>query len=195
MDAIARTIQDSSAGFESDEATSITELVHIMFEFYANIMNRSSRCFLFRATENMEERVQYELVLGRMFDFSSQVMALCYRRNYDVSNAIGTFYSTIRQTLVDDFYNIENFLAEIMLSKGQQAVSYVFEASIITEAVSFDSSEYEEVMQFRELFLDLFLLLDALALKLNNELASNKYVEFLQECVKRRDFSRYFFFT
>jgi predicted 3-demethylubiquinone-9 3-methyltransferase (glyoxalase superfamily) len=192
LDIIRKIIQDKSTGFEHAEANNVTELIHVIFEFYANIMNRSSRCFLFRF-ETTQQQTQHQRVLEQMFDFSAQVLALCYQ-HYDIVNAIGIFYSTIQQTLMDDFYNIENFMAEIMLSKGQLSISYVFEASSLTNTVSFDTTEYEEVMQFREIFLDLFLLLDALALKLNNELFSSKYAELLQKCVSERDFPRYVFF-
>lgn len=124
-----------------------------------------------------------------MFDFSSQILALCYRR-FDISNAVGIFYSTIQQTLLDDFYNIESYLAEIMLAKGQASTSFIFEASTINNTITFDSTEFEEVEQCRELFLDLFLLLDSLAQTLNNEVFSGNYAELLQKCVDARDFPR-----
>jgi hypothetical protein len=124
-----------------------------------------------------------------MFDFSSQILALCFRR-FDISNAVGIFYSTIQQTLLDDFYNIESYLAEIMLAKGQESTSYIFEASTVTGTITFDSSEFEEIGQCRELFLDLFQLLDSLAQTLHNETFSGNYAELLQKCADARDFPR-----
>ncbi|KAI6177113.1 hypothetical protein M3Y97_00871800 [Aphelenchoides bicaudatus] len=190
LQATGQLVHDSNSGFENNEANSITELIHVLFEFYANIMNHSSRCFLFRAVnDNVEQKEQQKLLIGHMFDFSSQILALCFRR-FDISNAIGIFYSTIQQTLIDDFYNIENHLAEIMLAKGQGATSYIFEASTMTEVISFDSNEYEEVEQCRELFLDLFQLVDSLSQKLNSEIFSGNYAELLQKCVSARDLPR-----
>lgn len=189
LEAVGRILRDSSAGFEGEEAVEVTELIHVIFEFYANIMNRSSRCFLFRNSDNNEERLQSEFIIGQMFDFAAKVLSLCYRR-YDISNAIGIFYSTIQQTLVDDFYNIENYMAETMLNKGQESIMYVFEASTLNNTITFDSTEFEEIGQFREILLDLFILLDSLSMKLNNEMYSNRYVELLQKCVVQKDFPR-----
>jgi hypothetical protein len=57
-------MKESAAGFEGDETNSVTELVHVIFEFYASVMNRSSRAFLFRPTDQIEMQRQHEEVIG-----------------------------------------------------------------------------------------------------------------------------------
>lgn len=137
----------------------------------------------------MEQKTQQQLLVGQMFDFASRVLSLCYNRFY-ISSAVGIFYSTIQQTLLDDFYNIERLLAEVMLAKGQESISHVLEASTISATITFGSTEHEEVLQSREIFLDLFHLLNSLSMTLHNEVFSGKYSEFLKKCIEARDVPR-----